>query len=322
MPAKYSIIICTRNRALTLADALESHLVLEIPTGVSRDITVVDNGSSDQTAAVVEAFGRRAGFSVNYVREERTGHSIALNTGCRSANGEVLVFTDDDAFPERGWLAAIHDAFVSYQCDWGFGPVVPLWNGDKPNWYGPETSPQVACLDYGDKLFVARDPSTTFFGVNHACLRERLFQIGLYDERLGLRDEWSFRGNDDDLYHKAISNNFIVIYSPDVRVNHLIAEHRHNKKTHLRNAWLTGRNHAIITKDHFAGSHPWFGTPRYNYRFLIWHLIYWMQNTVQRNPSKAFYHRLRTTRCVALVWYGFRVWAKHQSHSTGRNHKF
>ena len=48
-----AIIICTRNRAEHLADMLRSLTQLYIPSGLTVDAIVVDNGSTDATQAVI-----------------------------------------------------------------------------------------------------------------------------------------------------------------------------------------------------------------------------------------------------------------------------
>jgi GT2 family glycosyltransferase len=91
-PATVSVIIVTFNtRALTFA-AIRS--VLESKDGLTKQIIVVDNASTDDTAAALP----REFPEVIYLRSERNlGFAGANNLGARSANSEFLLLLNSDA---------------------------------------------------------------------------------------------------------------------------------------------------------------------------------------------------------------------------------
>ncbi|PZQ50766.1 MAG: glycosyl transferase [Rhodovulum sulfidophilum] len=102
----FSVVIPAYNRALTVERAIESCLR---QTFTEIEVIVVDDGSSDDTAAVV---GRRDDPRLVYIRQENRGASAARNRGAREARGAFLAFLDsDDEFLE-GKLAAFHRAIV------------------------------------------------------------------------------------------------------------------------------------------------------------------------------------------------------------------
>jgi glycosyltransferase involved in cell wall biosynthesis len=84
-----SIIIPTYNRAARLRACLTSVLEGGAP---SAEIIVVDDGSKDDTKAVVATFGR----AVRYIYQENAGPSAARNTGAREAQGRYIAFFDSD----------------------------------------------------------------------------------------------------------------------------------------------------------------------------------------------------------------------------------
>jgi len=94
--SRVSVIVPTFNRAALLPRALESLLA---QTRRADEIIVVDDGSTDGTAAVLERFGD----AIRYIREaENRGISHARNTGMRAATGDYLAFLDsDDAYAPR-----------------------------------------------------------------------------------------------------------------------------------------------------------------------------------------------------------------------------
>ena len=76
-----------------------------------RDFTllVVDNGSTDATAATVRAFARTAPFAVRVLSEPEKGVGCAIDTGFRHAiasGATLLARTDADCLPHPGWTAA------------------------------------------------------------------------------------------------------------------------------------------------------------------------------------------------------------------------
>ncbi|MFH8369899.1 glycosyltransferase family A protein [Streptomyces sp. NPDC018031] len=77
-----------------------------------RDFTlaVVDNGSTDATAAVVRAFAADAPFPVRLVHEPQHGTGAAVDSGFRHAIGRGagwLARTDADCLPARDWVATV-----------------------------------------------------------------------------------------------------------------------------------------------------------------------------------------------------------------------
>jgi glycosyltransferase involved in cell wall biosynthesis len=84
-----SVVIPTYNRAQLLARALRSVLP-ECQPG--DEVIVVDDGSSDDTEAVVRAFGP----PVRYLAGVHRGAGAARNMGIRAASGDLVAFLDDD----------------------------------------------------------------------------------------------------------------------------------------------------------------------------------------------------------------------------------
>ena len=84
-----SAIVPTRDRAGMLADALAS---LEAQTRRPDEIIVVDDGSTDDTDAVLERFGP----ALRILRTPGVGPSAARNAGLAAARGSLVHFLDSD----------------------------------------------------------------------------------------------------------------------------------------------------------------------------------------------------------------------------------
>ena len=84
-----SVVIPTHNRAGIIGRAIESALA---QTYSDVQVVVADDGSSDDTRAVAEAYGPR----VTYMYQPNAGVSAARNFGMRHARGEFIAFLDSD----------------------------------------------------------------------------------------------------------------------------------------------------------------------------------------------------------------------------------
>jgi len=98
-----SVIIPTHNRGHLLSQTLEA-VVRQILPRDPLEVIVVDDGSTDQTATVVQTFVARG---VKYLAQPNQGATLARNLGAQQATGEWLVFMDDDIELLPGSLAAL-----------------------------------------------------------------------------------------------------------------------------------------------------------------------------------------------------------------------
>lgn len=174
---KTSIIIPTRNRADLLADAIESALAQSRPPA---QIIVVDNGSSDHTAKVLQRYANR----IEAIHEPQPGKSRALNTAMQRSHGDaILVLDDDDILPHdalaRHCAALEHNpradfSFGRYQRFEGTPPVTPQrdWN-----------HPDIERVPTGDRRRTAIKLMEHCFVPNPAWMARRnaLHDAGPYD---------------------------------------------------------------------------------------------------------------------------------------------
>jgi glycosyltransferase involved in cell wall biosynthesis len=131
-----SVIVATRNRRAALAQFLDS--VIRLPAEPDWELIVVDNGSSDGTAALLASAA--ASLPLIAIEERRRGKSRALNKALGYARAELLLFADDDIVPDRQWLTALSRAAIDYPDANVFGgrilvdrQLVPRWIVDSHN---------------------------------------------------------------------------------------------------------------------------------------------------------------------------------------------
>ncbi|GGL05988.1 glycosyl transferase [Sphaerisporangium melleum] len=102
---KATVVIPTYNRAELLGHTLHSLTRQTVPPG-DFEVVVVDDGSSDDTAAVAESFKDR--LDLRYFFQEDEGYRVAKarNVGIEHARGPVCVFVDSGVLLDSGCLAA------------------------------------------------------------------------------------------------------------------------------------------------------------------------------------------------------------------------
>jgi glycosyltransferase involved in cell wall biosynthesis len=103
-PESVSIVIPTYNRADLVVEAVEGALA---QTHAPVEVIVVDDGSTDDTARVLEPFRDR----IRYVAQENRGLAGARNRGILESKGEYLAFLDSDDACLPGWIGKAIDTF-------------------------------------------------------------------------------------------------------------------------------------------------------------------------------------------------------------------
>jgi cellulose synthase/poly-beta-1,6-N-acetylglucosamine synthase-like glycosyltransferase len=95
-----SVIVPVRNGENVVGECIDAILAADYPAD-RREILVVDNGSTDGTAAQIHS------RPVTYLHEPRSGVSNARNRGITASTGEILAFIDADCLVEPQWLSEL-----------------------------------------------------------------------------------------------------------------------------------------------------------------------------------------------------------------------
>ncbi len=105
-----SVLLCTHNRRAQVLRTCEA-LARQAYPAEAFEVVVIDNASTDDTAAQVQAYATRAPMAIRYLYEPQIGKVFALNAGLAAAKGRVLAFLDDDCEPRPEWLAQLVQGF-------------------------------------------------------------------------------------------------------------------------------------------------------------------------------------------------------------------
>lgn len=235
-----SVVICTLNRSHLLRKCLES-LVNQNVVGKLYEMIIVDNGSSDDTGAVVkEVTNQHEHF--HYVLEERLGLSHARNRGWKEASGQYVAYIDDDAVACPDWISEIID-FIRRHPDVGIfgGPYDAFFISSRPAWFPPE----YGVLYLGEQERCINKGSEWIAGSNMVIKKELFYQYGGFDEKLGMIGSKAVYGEEVNLFLFMYDKGIQIFYVPSIRVAHLVAEYKMSLKWLLLSGYSVGRRYEL-----------------------------------------------------------------------------
>lgn len=222
-----SVVVSTLNRAALLGQALRS-LMSQKGLSIPAEVVVVDNGSTDDTAALVAREGRTAPVPVRYLYEPRPGLSYARNAGSAAARGEVVAFLDDDAWAEPEWLAELWDVYATDPAVACVGGRIVLDWPDRPRpaWLRPSFWGLLGAYDLGPRRRDLGAGDLLPFGGNISFRRSVFEARGGFRTELGRRGARLGAGEEVELCVRVLRAGHRVVYAPDAVVHHLVLPHR------------------------------------------------------------------------------------------------
>lgn len=215
MPPVLSLIICTRNRAEALGRCLENLSTFDLAT-VKAEVILVDNGSSDNTLAVMRTFAKQTECPVKIVEEHTAGLSRARNAGVRRADGDTIAFTDDDCYLGENYFRVASEVFEDEPYSYCGGRILLYDPTDAK--YGVEERKTFELVPPNSFI-----PPGRFQGANLVVHRRVFDEIGLFDPELGAGTP--FRCEDLDFVARASHAEFTGAHVPE-----LVVYHHHRRK--------------------------------------------------------------------------------------------
>ncbi|MFN8626306.1 MAG: glycosyltransferase [Candidatus Binatia bacterium] len=213
-----SILVPTRNRADVLPRLLRTLDAAQAEAQVDLEVVVVDNGSTDGTAAVLDRWAAAAPGRVRMFVEQ-PGRARALNRALPVARAPLLAFTDDDVEVTPHWIRSLVAFFAVHpEYDAAMGRVrVPPAAAD------PATLARVAQFPGTLPLFDAGDAVRDvpyMWGCNMAVRRRVIDTVGPYDERLGVGASGLYE--DAEFSERIRRAGLRIGYMPDAVVYHSV----------------------------------------------------------------------------------------------------
>ncbi len=259
-----SVLLATRDRDFVLAGTLLHMARVVEASEASVQIVVVDNGSDDTTASVLEYF--EGLLPLEALSEPLPGKNRALNRGLDAVEGRLVVFTDDDVIPADGWLDALVRASHAWEAHDIFGgrvlPRYPRGRGpafqDREflEWAYSHWSPE---QDEGPTESLPLGPN---FAVRASSLTD--FEL---DETIGPGTSSGAMGSETTFIQTLLDRGSSMVYVPGSLVGHVVTPHQLSRPYLIRRAYRLGRG--IVRWGGHDRSPRIGGVPRHLWREVV-----------------------------------------------------
>jgi GT2 family glycosyltransferase len=221
-------------------------------------VIVVDNGSTDDTAAVARS-ANLPNIELKYLHQPQRGKSRSLNAGLAHARGEIILFTDDDVQVPEDWVEQMLASLVQAPSDAVVGRIELApdlhrpWLSAKQKWWlaAPDDNPTAA---------------PDLIGANMGIRRSVLKQVPLFDPELG--PGTLGRGEESLFGLQLVEAGFKIGVAEGATVIHHLEESRLERAQWLDMARKLGRQRAYIR---YHWTHNDIAMPR------LGQLWYWMK---------------------------------------------
>lgn len=224
---KVSVAICTWNRARLLDQTLESISRLELPHRLDWEVVVVDNNSTEPAVPFVLADWKKK-LPLRVVIEKEQGHSAARNCAIQHAQGEYIVWTDNDVLVSKNWLSSYLRAFREHPtAAFLGGPIQPIFESEQPHWISDTwdiCAPVYATRNLGDqplRLGLDRLP----YGANFA-VRADIQKKFTYDTKWGRKSNAMVGEDEVSVLRRIVESGHSGIWVPDAKLEHFIPDDR------------------------------------------------------------------------------------------------
>lgn len=282
-----TLAICTRNRAPSLRQTLAGLARLAIPPGLQWECIIIDNGSTDDTAAAVASF--QGVLPLRYCLEPVAGISHARNRGMAEARGRYMCWTDDDVDVPADWLAAYVRAFAAHP-DAAFfgGPIVPHFESEPPAWFARNLNALASLTarrDFGPASLVFDRTSRELpYGANFAVLTDANRRHP-YDLGMGAAPARDRTGEETDVLLAICADGGFGVWVPDAPVRHRIPPGRMTPayvQAYERSVGETWAYLSVVGRPNFIGEPiryggrtirgvpPWILRKAFKHRLLAW----------------------------------------------------
>lgn len=222
-----SVILCTYNRDKYIYNVLKSVAENDYPHD-QYEIVLVNNNSTDGTENECRRFqADYPDIRFRYFLETNQGLSYARNCGIRNAQGDLLVYVDDDATVNPEYLKTYSNFFTHHpEAVAAGGPILPVYETEEPEWMTHYTRQLIT-----GKLFLGNNqrefPRGAFPGGGNSCYRKSVFDtVGLFNVELGRKGNSLIGAEEKDLFDKMTTHGMHFYYLPNAILYHIIPLHK------------------------------------------------------------------------------------------------
>jgi cellulose synthase/poly-beta-1,6-N-acetylglucosamine synthase-like glycosyltransferase len=290
---KTSVIVPVYNGEADLPELINCLQAQTYP-GDRVEYLLVDNGSSDRTASVIQTAIQETaslGITLRYLQENKIQSSYAArNTGIRAAKSEILAFTDADCRPQPDWLDSLILPFAGSAVGVVVGEIVALpgkslleKHADRHNVLSQQHTLEHPFCPYGQTA-------------NLAIRRQVLEQVGLF------RPYLNTGGDADMCWRIQRGSNWTLHFAPTAVVRH---RHRSTLKEYQSQWRRYGRSNRYLHELH--GVELMREKTTQDYLYLLGR---WLVKELPINSMKAIAHKTPAIDIISTPIGLFGAWAR------------
>ncbi len=222
---KLSVIICTFNRDKYIYNVLKSIAENDFSREL-YEIVLVDNNCTDNTPASCKQFQTDyPDVNFTYIVESNQGLSYARNRGIQESTYDIIIYVDDDALVNIGFLRAYYDFFEQNSgAVAAGGPVEPVYESNEPSWMSHFTKRLITgYVNKGSKMIPYT--GTAYPGGGNAAFRKTIFDsIGGFNVDLGRKGNSLVGAEEKDVFDKIRATGGKFYYIPTAVLYHIIPD--------------------------------------------------------------------------------------------------
>jgi succinoglycan biosynthesis protein ExoM len=226
------VCVCTFKRPELLKRLLLSLSNQKTENAFSFSIVVSDNDAMQSARPVVDAFSSESKVSITYCFEPQQNIAMARNNALVHADGDFVLFIDDDEFAIDSWLHTLLKTCLKHNVDGVLGPVKPFFEAEVPKWLTKGR--------FFDRQFHATGSIVKW---PEARTGNVLFRKRIVDGmNTPFRPEFATAGEDVDFFRQMIEKGCTFIWCDEAVAYESVPASRCTRSYVLKRALLRGSN--------------------------------------------------------------------------------
>jgi glycosyltransferase involved in cell wall biosynthesis len=232
MGIQLSMAVCAHNASQRLPRCLAAIAAMNVPADLGWELLLIDNASTDQTAAVAEELARKLRLPARVFVEPTPGLVHARARATKSASGEILSFIDDDNLVAPDWAVRCVEFFRAHpKAGIAGGRIEPVFEdpASVPHDFAARYADALAVRDLGEtdrQLIPPADDPPCGAGMTGRTdlFRKILLEIGCF--LTGHNGAALSSGEDTEIGLLAQKLGWETWYVPTLHLGHILPPHR------------------------------------------------------------------------------------------------
>ncbi len=250
---KISVVIPTYNRHTTIKQTIDSIIENTIKPD---EVIIVDQSDNDKTKKNISKYKNK--INIIYIKVNIKSASSARNKGWKISVGDIIAFTDDDAYVNKEWIENILKTFKNNKYNAGIigGKIIPIYKEKNPDWKIPRKWEYILpSYDQGNKIEKYKQRSFPAC-VNYAIRRDLLVRYYGFNKQLGPKASSSMQLSceETELAWKVLRSEYNLIYNPFCIAYHPVPKSRQNQEWLENKLFEQGASITYVKKNIFYNS--------------------------------------------------------------------